>query len=59
MEIRSGFKNRSKSKPCSIGSKAVIPSAKETNEPAAEPRPGPTRIPIDFACATKSETTRK
>ena len=59
IEIRSGFRKRSNNKPCFIGSSAVIPSAYETKEPAAEPRPGPTRIPTLLACEHKSDTTRK
>ncbi len=34
-------------------------SAQATSEPAPEPRPGPTGMPIDFACLMKSATIRK
>jgi hypothetical protein len=36
-----------------------MPSAKETIEPAAEPRPGPTRMPCCLAHMMKSAVTRK
>ena len=59
MEIRSGFKKRSNNKPNLMGSNPVIPSEYETKEPAAEPLPGPTRIPTLRAWLQRSETTRK
>ena len=34
----------------------VIFKAKATKEPAAEPRPGPTGIPVSSASRTKSQT---
>ncbi len=46
--MRSGLRNRSNSSPCLIGSSSVIPNAQATMEPAADPRPGPTRIPFVF-----------
>src|SRR5213593_1993714 len=49
MEMRSGFRKRSKSNSCCRGSRSVIPSEYETSEPAAEPRPGPTGILRSFA----------
>ena len=46
---RSGFKNLSNSKLYFKGSTSVIPKQYETKEPAAEPRPGPTKILFCFA----------
>ena len=43
-DLRSGFKNLSKSKLYLSGSISVIARAKATIEPAAEPLPGPTAI---------------
>jgi len=43
MLTRSWFRKRSKIRPCWSGSRLVIPSAKETSDPAALPRPGPVR----------------
>ena len=40
IEIRSGFRKRSKSRSNSRGSRFVMPRAYATREPAAEPRPG-------------------
>ena len=34
-------------------------SAQATSEPAPEPRPGPTGMPLRFAHLMKSETIRK
>ncbi len=59
IDTRSGFRNRSKTSPCSTGSSPVMPSAYATSEPAAEPRPGPTRTPCSRAHRTRSATTRK
>src|ERR1700735_4807222 len=39
IDTRSGFKNRSNSRSCSMGSKSVMPSANATSEPAPDPRP--------------------
>ena len=44
IEIRSGFKKRSKINVYLIGSISVIPKQYETILPAAEPLPGPTAI---------------
>ena len=49
IEILSGFKNLSNTRPYLIGSMAVMPSAKATNDPAPEPLPGPTGISLSFA----------
>ena len=46
IEILSGFKNLSKIKSNSIGSKSVISKLYATSEPAPEPLPGPTGIPF-------------
>ncbi len=59
MDVRSGLRNRSNSSPSRIGSRLVIPSAYATSDPAAEPRPGPTRMPTFLAWRTRSATTRK
>jgi len=59
ISLRSGFKNRSKSRLYFIGSSSVISRQYDTIEPAAEPRPGPTGIPCCFANCIKSHTTRK
>lgn len=59
METRSGLRNRSKIRPCGIGSRSVMPMAYATIEPAAEPRPGPTAMPCFLAHMMKSATTRK
>ena len=53
IETRSGLRNRSKSSPCAIGSSSVMPSAYAISAPAAEPRPGPTRMPSRLAYATQ------
>ena len=36
-----------------------MPIAYAASEPAAEPRPGPTRMPLSLAQLMKSATTRK
>ena len=59
IEMRSGFRNRSKSNPYLIGSTLVMPRQYAAREPADDPRPGPTAIPCRRACAMKSHTTRK
>jgi hypothetical protein len=59
IEIRSALRKRSKSRSYASGSTSVIRSAYETIDPAAEPRPGPTAIPLSFANLTKSQTIRK
>ena len=59
IEIRSGFRNRSKSRSNRRGSISVIRSAQETIDPAALPRPGPTAMPFSRASRMKSETIRK
>jgi hypothetical protein len=59
IEIRSAFRKRSKRRSYSSGSTSVMFSAYETIEPAAEPRPGPTAIPLSLAYLTKSQTIRK
>ncbi len=48
IEIRSGFINLSKRRLCSIGSRAVIPKAKATKDPAPDPLPGPTGTSLSF-----------
>src|SRR6185437_1359006 len=58
-EGRSGFKKRSKGSLKKNGSASVIFKEYDTTEPAADPRPGPTAIPLSFAQLTKSATTRK
>ena len=42
-----------------MGSRSVMVSAQATSEPAPEPRPGPTGIPLAFAHWMKSATMRK
>jgi len=42
-----------------MGSRSVIFMAYAHMEPAPEPRPGPTRMPLFFAHWMKSATTRK
>ncbi len=59
IEIRSGFRNRSKMMSYSIGSTPVIPSDHAARLPAADPRPGPTGIPLRLAYEMKSATIRK
>jgi hypothetical protein len=60
MDTRSGFRKRSKSRPCSIGSRSVMRSEYATIEPAPEPRPGPTGTSFcAFAQLMKSWTMRK
>ena len=49
IEIRSGFKNLSKIKSNLIGSISVMERDQATNEPAPEPRPGPTGMLLFFA----------
>ena len=49
IEIRSGFKKRSKMMSYSIGSTFVIFIPYATRLPAELPRPGPTGIPLRFA----------
>ena len=46
MDTRSGFKNRSNNKLFLIGSMDVMPKQKHTNDPAADPLPGPMEYPI-------------
>ena len=59
IDMRSAFRKRSNRRSYSSGSTSVILSAYETIEPAADPRPGPTAIPLSFANLTKSHTIRK
>ncbi len=59
IEIRSGFRNRSKMRLYLSGSKSVIFKQYEITEPTAEPRPGPTGISRSFAYLMKSQTIRK
>ena len=49
MDLRPGFRKRSKRRPLASGSRSVISSAYATIEPAAEPLPGPTATPFPFA----------
>ena len=49
IDILSGFKNLSKIKSNFIGSISVIESDQATNDPAPDPRPGPTGILFAFA----------
>ena len=59
IETRSGLRKRSKMRPCCSGSRSVMPIAYAAIEPAPEPRPGPTRMPLRLAQLMKSATTRK
>ena len=59
IEMRSGFRNRSKSRSYLSGSISVMRRAQETIDPAALPRPGPTEMPFSRAYRMKSETIRK
>ena len=59
IDIRPGFRNRSKINPYSRGSMSVIRSTYETIDPAADPLPGPTRIWDSRACRMRSHTMRK
>ncbi len=59
IEMRSALRKRSNSSSYSIGSTSVICRQYETIEPAAEPRPGPTAMPLSLANLTKSQTIRK
>ncbi len=54
-----GFRKRSKLRPCWRGFTSVMPAAKETRLPAAEPLPGPMAMPCDRAHLRSSETIRK
>ena len=58
-EERPGFRKRSKMRPYSSGSKSVMRMAQAVREPPAEPRPGPTGMPLSLAQVTNSCTTRK
>ena len=58
-EIRSGFRNRSKSNPKRKGSMSVMLSKYATRHPAPEPRPGPTGMPCSRDQLIKSATIRK
>ena len=49
MLMRSGFRKRSNSRSYCSGSMSVMRRAKETTDPAAEPRPGPTGMPFSRA----------
>lgn len=46
IEGRSGFRKRSKIRPWGCGSRSVIRIANAHIEPAPDPRPGPTRMPV-------------
>ena len=46
IEMRSGFRKRSNSSSCCSGSISVMPSEYATTAPAADPRPGPTGMPL-------------
>ena len=59
METRSGFRNRSNSRPNRKGSKSVMVRDQATSDPAPEPRPGPTGMPCSLAHLMKSDTIRK
>ena len=59
IEILSGLINLSKRRLCSIGSKAVIPNANATSEPAPEPLPGPTGTSLSLDHWIKSATIKK
>ena len=59
IEMRSGFKKRSKMRPNLIGSRSVIFRQYDTTEPTAEPRPGPTGMSQSRAYLMKSHTIRK
>ena len=59
IDLRAGLRKRSKSRSLAMGSMSVTFSAYATIEPAAEPRPGPTAIPLSLAYLTKSQTIRK
>ena len=59
IEMRLGLRNRSKRRSYSIGSRSVIQSVYATAQPAALPRPGPTRMPLSRACLMRSHTMRK
>ena len=59
IEILSGLINLSNRRLCSIGSKAVIPNAKATSEPAPEPLPGPTGTSLSLDHWIKSATIKK
>ena len=59
IEIRLGFKKRSNSRSYLIGSRSVIRKQYDTALPAAEPRPGPTRMARSRACLTRSQVMRK
>ena len=49
--FRSGLIKRKNNSPYLIGSMSVIPSAKQTKDPAEDQRPGPTIILSFFAQA--------
>ena len=59
IDIRSGLRKRSNNNPQRIGSRSVINSDHATNDPAPDPRPGPTGMPVFFAHCIKSATIRK
>ena len=59
IETLSGFKNLSKSNPNFIGSRFVIDRHHATQDPAPEPRPGPTGISLFFDHLIKSATIKK
>ena len=59
MLTRSGLRKRSKRRLYGMGSRSVIRIAYATIDPAPEPRPGPTGMPLSLACRMKSQTMRK
>ena len=59
IEIRLGFRKRSKSRSYRIGSRSVIRRLYATAQPAALPRPGPTRMSCSRAWRMRSQVMRK
>ncbi len=59
MDTRSMFRKRSNSRLYGMGSRLVMRSDHATSEPAADPRPGPTGMPLSLAQLIKSCTMRK
>ncbi len=59
IDTRLGLRNRSNSRSYRIGSRSVMRRQYDTAHPAAEPRPGPTRMSWSRAWRIRSHTIRK
>ena len=59
IDTRDGLRKRSNSRSYLIGSRSVIHRQYATAQPAALPRPGPTRMPRSRANLMRSQVIRK